>query len=113
MGGSTLLSSEDKAKVKKAVPTSSSTNKIICGTVARVYQAKAGAPSCVSFSCSRIRDGRRPQTVDGVLWMLMKQMDIRRGGRRPGLLCGQGEGRALVQGRWAHGASAAGTTRGR
>lgn len=46
------LSTEDKAKVKKAIPTSSSTNKIITAAVARVYQARDGARrllSCSSF----------------------------------------------------------------
>lgn len=38
-----LLSAEDKAKVKKAIPTSSSTNKIITAAVARVYQAREGS----------------------------------------------------------------------
>lgn len=37
------LSSEDKSKVKKAIPTSSSTNKIITAAVARVYQAREGS----------------------------------------------------------------------
>ena len=43
MGTASLLSADDKAKVKKAIPTSSSTNKIVAGAVARVYVAKAGA----------------------------------------------------------------------
>jgi hypothetical protein len=37
------LTADDKSKVKKAIPTSSSTNKIITAAVARVYQAKEGA----------------------------------------------------------------------
>lgn len=41
------LSTDDKAKIKKAVPTSSSTNKIVTATVARVYQANEGAQSFV------------------------------------------------------------------
>lgn len=48
MAPATSLSADDKAKVKKAIPTSSSTNKIITATVARIYQAKPGATSCVS-----------------------------------------------------------------
>lgn len=40
MGTASILSAEDKAKVKKAIPTSSSTNKIITAAVARVYIAK-------------------------------------------------------------------------
>lgn len=43
MGSASILSAEDKAKVKKAVPTSGSTNKIVTATVARVYKAKEGA----------------------------------------------------------------------
>ena len=39
----TTLSADDKTKVKKAVPTSSSTNKIVTASVARVYQAKESA----------------------------------------------------------------------
>lgn len=48
MAPATSLSVDDKTKVKKAIPTSSSTNKIITATVARIYQAKPGANSCVS-----------------------------------------------------------------
>lgn len=40
MGGPTTLSPDDKAKVKKAIPTSSHTNKIITAAVARVWYAK-------------------------------------------------------------------------
>lgn len=40
MAPSGLLSAEDKAKVKKAIPTSGSTNKIITAAVARVYYSK-------------------------------------------------------------------------
>ncbi len=47
MANDSTLSTDDKAKVKKAVPTSSSTNKIVTASVARVYQAKEGARSCV------------------------------------------------------------------
>ncbi|EAL20585.1 hypothetical protein CNBE5050 [Cryptococcus deneoformans B-3501A] len=45
MAPATSLSVDDKTKVKKAIPTSSSTNKIITATVARIYQAKPGANS--------------------------------------------------------------------
>lgn len=48
MAPATSLSADDKAKVKKAIPTSGSTNKIITATVARIYQAKPNATSCVS-----------------------------------------------------------------
>ena len=47
MGKVALLSSEDKAKVKKAVPSSSSTNKIITAAVARIYQAKENSKQWV------------------------------------------------------------------
>lgn len=40
MAPSGLLSTEDKAKVKKAIPASSHTNKIITAAVGRVYYAK-------------------------------------------------------------------------
>jgi hypothetical protein len=43
MPSASTLSSDDKAKVKKAVPTSSSTNKIVTAAVARVYQAEEGS----------------------------------------------------------------------
>ena len=43
MPSSITMSSDDKAKVKKAVPQSGSTNKIVTATVARVYQAEEGA----------------------------------------------------------------------
>lgn len=45
MPSTSLLTSEDKAKVKKSIPTSGSTNKIITATVGRVYTAKQGARS--------------------------------------------------------------------
>jgi len=43
MPSNSILTAEDKAKVKKAVPTSGSSHKIITATVARIYQAKQGA----------------------------------------------------------------------
>ncbi|KIR34899.1 wiskott-Aldrich syndrome protein [Cryptococcus deuterogattii MMRL2647] len=63
MAPATSLSTDDKAKVKKAIPTSSSTNKIITATVARIYQAKPGATSCVSRFGGHIMDSGR-----GVIW---------------------------------------------
>jgi Wiskott-Aldrich syndrome protein len=45
MGASSLLTADDKAKVKKAIPTSGSSNKIVTAAVARVYYAKAGESS--------------------------------------------------------------------
>jgi Wiskott-Aldrich syndrome protein len=45
MAPSGLLTAEDKAKVKKAIPTSGSTNKIITAGVARVYYAKPDSSS--------------------------------------------------------------------
>lgn len=45
MPSHTLLTADDKAKVKKAIPTSSSTNKIVTAAVARVYQAKENTSS--------------------------------------------------------------------
>ena len=47
MPSHSTLSTDDKGKIKKAVPTSSSTNKIITAAVGRVYQAKEGARSLV------------------------------------------------------------------
>lgn len=49
MPSSTTLSPDDKAKVKKAVPTSGSTNKIVTATVARVYQAEQNARAYASI----------------------------------------------------------------
>jgi len=43
MPSNSILTADDKAKIKKAIPTSSSTNKIVTAAVARVYQAKEGS----------------------------------------------------------------------
>ncbi|KAK4684576.1 neural Wiskott-Aldrich syndrome protein, partial [Tremellales sp. Uapishka_1] len=77
----TTLTADDKAKVKKAIPTSSSTNKIVTAAVARIYQAKEGA-STWSYSGSegalvlvadRAKGGLWFRVVDrasnrGVIW---------------------------------------------
>ncbi|WWC63110.1 uncharacterized protein I303_105710 [Kwoniella dejecticola CBS 10117] len=81
MGASTTLSSDDKAKVKKAIPSSSSTNKIVTATVARVYQAKssaqswsyAGAEGALVFCADKAKGGLWFRVVDlssyrGVIW---------------------------------------------
>ncbi|OCF30652.1 wiskott-Aldrich syndrome protein [Kwoniella heveanensis BCC8398] len=81
MGASTTLSADDKAKIKKAVPTSSSTNKIVTATVARVYQAKPGASSwsysgaegALVFCADKAKGGLWFRVVDlssyrGVVW---------------------------------------------
>ncbi|ORY35354.1 hypothetical protein BCR39DRAFT_508969 [Naematelia encephala] len=75
------LSSDDKAKVKKAIPTSSSTNKIITAAVARVYQASegsrswnyAGAEGALVFCADKAKGGLWFRVVDlssyrGVIW---------------------------------------------
>lgn len=53
MAKQSILTADDKAKVKKAIPTSSSTNKIITAGVARVYQASADSASYVH--CDAVR----------------------------------------------------------
>ncbi|KAK8854936.1 hypothetical protein IAR55_003675 [Kwoniella newhampshirensis] len=81
MGASTTLSADDKAKVKKAVPSSGSTNKIVTATVARVYQAKqnarewsyAGAEGALVFCADKAKGGLWFRIVDlssyrGVIW---------------------------------------------
>nr|XP_019006771.1 wiskott-Aldrich syndrome protein [Kwoniella mangroviensis CBS 8507]OCF70232.1 wiskott-Aldrich syndrome protein [Kwoniella mangroviensis CBS 8507] len=81
MGASTTLSSDDKAKVKKAIPSSSSTNKIVTATVARVYQCKsgsqswsyAGAEGALVFCADKAKGGLWFRVVDlssyrGVIW---------------------------------------------
>ncbi|ORX38679.1 hypothetical protein BD324DRAFT_376200 [Kockovaella imperatae] len=81
MGKPTLLSAEDKAKIKKAIPTSSSTNKIITAAVARIYQAKegtstwsyAGVTGALVFCADKAKGGLWFRLVDlssyqGVLW---------------------------------------------
>ncbi|WRT68220.1 uncharacterized protein IL334_005196 [Kwoniella shivajii] len=81
MGASTTLSSDDKAKVKKAVPSSSSTNKIVTATVARVYQARQGAQTwsytgaegALVFCADKAKSGLWFRVVDlssyrGVIW---------------------------------------------
>ncbi|WVR07356.1 hypothetical protein IAU60_004397 [Kwoniella sp. DSM 27419] len=81
MGASTTLSADDKAKVKKAIPTSSSTNKIVTATVARVYKAKpgaqswsyAGAEGALVFCADKAKGGLWFRVVDlssyrGVIW---------------------------------------------
>ncbi|KAE8542715.1 hypothetical protein D1P53_001497 [Cryptococcus gattii VGV] len=77
----TSLSADDKAKVKKAIPTSSSTNKIITATVARIYQAKPGATSwsysgvegALVFCADKVKGGLWFRVVTlssgrGVIW---------------------------------------------
>lgn len=54
MAKQSILTADDKAKVKKAIPTSSSTNKIITAGVARVYQASADSASYVH--CDAVRE---------------------------------------------------------
>ncbi|RSH79746.1 Wiskott-Aldrich syndrome protein 1 [Apiotrichum porosum] len=80
MAGSTLLSADDKAKVKKAIPTSSSSNKIITAAVARVYTARpnsgwnySGATGALVFVADKNRGGLWFRVVDltshnGVIW---------------------------------------------
>ncbi|CAK9779664.1 unnamed protein product [Cutaneotrichosporon oleaginosum] len=81
MAPSGLLSTEDKAKVKKAIPTSGSTNKIITAGVARVYYAKpdsstwnyGGATGALAFVADKAKGGLWFRIVDlssnsGVIW---------------------------------------------
>ncbi|KAL0249713.1 hypothetical protein I308_103014 [Cryptococcus tetragattii IND107] len=81
MAPATSLSADDKAKVKKAIPTSSSTNKIITATVARIYQAKPGATSwsysgvegALVFCADKVKGGLWFRVVTlssgrGVIW---------------------------------------------
>ncbi|GMK58427.1 hypothetical protein CspeluHIS016_0504590 [Cutaneotrichosporon spelunceum] len=79
MAPSGLLSQEDKAKVKKAIPASSSTNKIITAAVARVYYAKpnswnyGGATGALAFVADKAKGGLWFRVVDlssdrGVIW---------------------------------------------
>ncbi|UOH82709.1 hypothetical protein LQV05_005418 [Cryptococcus neoformans] len=78
MAPATSLSVDDKAKVKKAIPTSGSTNKIITATVARIYQAKPGA---TSWSYSGV-EGALVFCVDkakGGLWFRVVTLSSGRG----------------------------------
>ncbi|KAL7423507.1 hypothetical protein Q5752_001087 [Cryptotrichosporon argae] len=81
MGSASLLSSDDKAKIKRAVPTSGSTNKIVTAAVARVYQARegarawsfAGVEGALVFCADKARGGLWFRVVDlasnrGVIW---------------------------------------------
>ncbi|WWC90875.1 uncharacterized protein L201_005812 [Kwoniella dendrophila CBS 6074] len=81
MGASTTLSSDDKAKVKKAIPSSSSTNKIVTATVARVYQTRQGSQTwsysgcegALVFCADKAKGGLWFRVVDlssyrGVIW---------------------------------------------
>ncbi|OXH31311.1 wiskott-Aldrich syndrome protein [Cryptococcus neoformans] len=78
MAPATSLSADDKAKVKKAIPTSGSTNKIITATVARIYQAK---PNATSWSYSGV-EGALVFCVDkakGGLWFRVVTLSSGRG----------------------------------
>ncbi|KAK1926970.1 actin regulatory protein [Papiliotrema laurentii] len=81
MPSHSILSADDKAKIKKAIPTSSSTNKIVTAAVARVYQAHenasswtyAGAEGALVFCADKAKGGLWFRIVDlgsyrGVIW---------------------------------------------
>ncbi|TXT13108.1 hypothetical protein VHUM_01509 [Vanrija humicola] len=81
MGSSSTLSADDKSKVKSAVPTSGSTNKIITVAVARIYTAKPGSSSwkyggatgALVFLADKAKGGLWFRVVDlegnrGVVW---------------------------------------------
>ncbi|KAL1407344.1 hypothetical protein Q8F55_006766 [Vanrija albida] len=82
MGSSSTLSSDDKSKVKSAVPTGgSSSNKIITVAVARIYTAKpgsstwkyGGATGALVFLADKAKGGLWFRVVDlernrGVVW---------------------------------------------
>ncbi|WVQ81706.1 hypothetical protein IAT38_003831 [Cryptococcus sp. DSM 104549] len=81
MAPPSILSADDKAKVKKAIPSSSSSNKIITATVARVYQCGedsrswhyTGAQGALVFCADKAKGGLWFRVVDlssyrGVVW---------------------------------------------
>ncbi|RXK38121.1 wiskott-Aldrich syndrome protein [Tremella mesenterica] len=81
MAPTPLLSADDKVKVKKAIPTSGSSNKIVTAAVARVYTAKEGARTwtyanaegALVFCADKSKGGLWFRVVDlsssrGVIW---------------------------------------------